>query len=138
MNLKLLSLPTPGRRRFTLNLVGVVILGAGLSTAASIWLTQDRIERQRSAGDSSMTGPLAPEDSRRYTRDVEIYYGETGLLMEKWRRWLEEWTQGKPLAEVIAVASLILAGGLFYAEANRSRKTRLPTPGTPQGPPGNR
>ena len=73
-----------------------------------------------------MTEPLSPEDSRRYTHDVEVYYGETGLLMEKWQRSLEEWTQGKPLAKLIAAGSLILATGLFYAGANRDRPTGLP------------
>jgi len=118
--------------------LGLVILVGGLSPAASIWLAQDRIDRQRSAGGTDIPGPLSPEDSRRYTHDVELYYGETGLLMDKWRRWWEEWTQGKPLAKVIAVASLILASGLFYAAANRSRPTGLPKPSTTQRPPGSK
>ena len=121
MNLKLRSFPTPARTRLLLGLLGAFILAGGLAAAASLWLAQDRLDRQRSADGVDITGPLSPEDSRRYTRDVEVYYGQTGLLMDKWGRWWEEWTHGKPLAEVIAVASLILASGLFYAAANRSR-----------------
>ena len=119
MNLKLLSSPTPARTRLMLNLLGVIILVGGLSTATSIWLAQDRIDRQRTAEGTDIPGPPSPDDSRRYTHDVELYYGETGLLMDKWRRWWEEWTQGKPLAKVIAVASVVLASGLFYVAGRR-------------------
>ena len=125
MNLKLLCSPPPARNRVMLKVLGVVILVSGLGSATSIWLTQDHIDRQQSAGDASITGPLSPEDSRRYAHDVELYYGETGLLVDKWKRELAEWTQGKPLARLIAVASLILATGLFYAGANRSRRMGL-------------
>jgi hypothetical protein len=107
-------------------LLGVTILVAGLSSAACIWLTQDRIDKQANAGGTSATEPLSPEDSRRYTHDVELYYGETGMLMEKWKRWFQELTHGKPLANTIAVASLILASGLFYLAANRNSPAKPP------------
>ena len=74
MNLKLLCSPPPARNRLMLKVLGVVILVSGLGSATSIWLTQDRIDRQQSAGDASITGPLSPEDSRRYAHDVELYY----------------------------------------------------------------
>ena len=118
-----------------LNLLGLIILVGGLASAASLWLAQDRLDRQTSAGGGDTTGPLPPEDSRRYTHDVELYYGQTGILMDKWRRWWEEWSHGKPLAEVMAVASLILASGLFYAAANRPHPTKLLKSNTTQGAP---
>jgi hypothetical protein len=124
MNLLALSSQTPARRRLILNLLGLIVLIAGISSAASIWLAQDRIDRQANAGATNATEPLSPEDSRRYTHDVELYYGETGMLMEKWKRWIHEMTQGKPLADTIAVASLILASGLFYVASNRNRPTQ--------------
>jgi hypothetical protein len=113
-----------------LKLLGAVILVSGLGSAASIWLAQDRIDRQRGADEASLTEPLSPEDSRRYTHDVELYYGETGLLVDKWKRALKEWTQGKPLAKLVGVASLVLAACLFYAGANPSR---APGTGRPPG-----
>jgi hypothetical protein len=102
-----------------------MILLSGLGSATFIWCTQDQVERQARAaqtnklGSGGMTQPLSPEDSRRYTHDVEMYYGETGLLMDKWERWWDELTRGKPLAEIIAVASLVVASGLLYAGAAR-------------------
>jgi hypothetical protein len=138
MNPRLLFLPTPARTRLVLNLLGLIILVGGLASAASIWLAQDRMERQRSAGGPDSTGPLPSEDSRRYTHDVELYYGQTGILMDKWRRWWQEWTHGKPLAKVIAAASLILASGLFYATAKGTHPTRLLKPNTTQGAAGSK
>jgi hypothetical protein len=112
----------PGSRPFRLNSLGGLILIVGLSIALSIWLDQDRIDR--GSARSNGAEPLAPEDSRRYSHDVELYYGETGMLMEKWKGWVSEMTHGKPLAATIAVSSICLAGGLFYLGARRS-----PAPG---------
>jgi hypothetical protein len=113
-----------------LNLLGVLILLGGLGSATFIWCAQDQIERQALAaqkngqGSGTSAQPLSPEDSRRYTHDMEMYYGETGLLMDKWSRWWNELTHGKPLAETIAVASLVVASALLYAAAPRRRVQR--------------
>ncbi len=67
--------------------------------------------------------PLEPDDSRRYTHDVELYYGKTGLLMDKCTRWLEGLMHGKSLARTIAVTSLIGATGCFLiARVSKSRQ----------------
>lgn len=102
-----------------LRVLAVTILVSGLGSAISIWLAQDRIDRQTRAEGTDIAGPLSPEDSRRYTHDVEMYYGKTGLLMDKWGRWWEEMTHGKGLAKSIAVASLVIAGGVFYWATKR-------------------
>ena len=133
MNLKLLFTPTPATTRLMLKLLAVVILVSGLGAASSIWLAQDRLERQRSAEGANLTEPLSPEDSRRYAHDVEVYYGETGLLMDKWKRWFEEWTQGKRLAVLVAAASLVLATGAFRVGAHRGRPSGLPGKGAGNG-----
>ena len=127
-------------RSFRLNLLGVVILISGLSSATSIWLAQDRMDRQTIGAGTNVTGPLSPEDSRRYSHDVEVYYGKTGLLMDNWGRWLAELTRGEPLAGMIAVASLIVAAGLFHVAAKSSKGarphcstfSRTPPPGASQ------
>jgi len=108
-----------------LNLLAVIVLICSLGTATSIWLAQDRMDQKGSARGTDMAGPLSPQDSRRYTHNVELYYGETGLLMDKWKGWWEEMAQGKPLATIIAVASLVTAGGCFYLAANQSKPNLL-------------
>ena len=100
-----------------LRLAALVILLSGLVTATAIWLSQDRIDRQARAQrnqDSRVMEALSPEDSRRSTHDVEMYYGKSGLLLDKATRWLEELSHGKPLAWTIAVASLVIAGGCLF------------------------
>ena len=132
MKLKLVSSPTPAGTRVMLRLLSAVILVSGLGSATSIWLAQDRVDRQMKARGTDVSGPLALEDSRRYTHDVQVYYGQTGLLMDKWRGWLGELTQGKPLARTIAVASLVMASGLFYMAANRRNLPGFPKTDTTQ------
>jgi hypothetical protein len=125
MNLTLLLSPSPARRRLVLNLLGMTILLSGLGSATFIWCEQDQIERQARAavtsqlGSGGMTPTLSPEESRRYTHDVEMYYGKTGLLIDKWGRWWDELTHGKPLATTIGIGSLVAGGGLLYAGAAR-------------------
>ena len=108
------------------NLLGLTVLVAGLGSATSIWLDQDRIDRQKSAQGTNGAEPPSPEDSRRYTHDMELYYGETGMLMEKWKHWLAAMTRGKPLAETIAVVSLGLGGGLLFLAARRTLPAKPP------------
>jgi hypothetical protein len=126
MSSPLLLSPTPARIRLMLKLLAVIVLAVGLGSAASIWLAQDRIDRQTSAAGADVSGPLSPDDSRRYTHDVEVYYGETGLLMDKWERWLGAMTRGKPLATTIAVVSVGAALVLFRLTATQSRAAELP------------
>ena len=95
----------------TLNRLGLLILLVGFGSAVFIWLAQDRLDRQEREGAAA----LAQEDSRRYTHDVEQYYGETGLLVDKWRGWFEGLAHGKALAKTIAVLSLVAASGCFLS-----------------------
>jgi hypothetical protein len=125
---KALSSHSPAGKRFLLNLVGVVVLVSGLSGAASIWLDQDRIDRQQAAQGTNAADAFSPEDSRRYTHDVELYYGQTGLLMDKWKRWFDDMTHGKLLARNLAITSVLMAGGLFYVAAKSSQPTPPPKP----------
>jgi hypothetical protein len=91
-----------------------MVLVAGLGSAVLIWRAQDRIEREDEAAQIANPGaPLSPLDSRRQVRDVEIYYGKLGVLMEE----ADELLHGKPLAKTIAVVSVITAAGLFLVAA---------------------
>ena len=97
-----------------LNWLGVLVLVAGLGSAVLIWRAQDRIERENEAAQSAdPAAPLSPLDSRAQVRDVQLYYGNVGVLMEK----ADELLHGKPLARTIAVVSVITAAGLFLVAA---------------------
>lgn len=118
--------PGPSRTAQTprrLQLLGVAIIVVGLVAAFFNWHSQDVIERQaRARQTNELAGaaaaePLPPDDSRRYTHDVEMYYGKTGMLVDSWTRVLESWTHGKRLSVVIAIGSLAVAGGCFFVGA---------------------
>ena len=123
MHLKPLSSLAPAGKELMLRSLAVIVLVGGLGMATSIWLAEDEIDRQtriQQTNDLEATealGPLSPEDSRRYTRDVKVYYGETGLLLDKWSRTSEELTHGKGLAKTIALASVLATVGLFWFAA---------------------
>jgi hypothetical protein len=105
---------TPAYLRSALNWIGVVILCAGLGGAILDWRAQDRIDRENEAAQiADPDAPLSPLDSRKHVRDVEIYFGKSGVLIEE----VEDLFQGKPLAKTIAVVSVITAAGLFIAAA---------------------
>jgi len=104
--------------RPTLNWLGILILVAGLGSAALIWRAQDAIDRQNEASDiANGSDPLPPLDSRRHVRDIEINYGKFGVLIEEG----DELLHGKPLAKTIAVVSAITAAGFFLVAARLPR-----------------
>lgn len=109
-----------------LNLLGLAILLAGYSAAALVWRAQDRID-QANAGDQTGNdaASLSPLDSRKDTRQLEVYYGKTGLLMEGWTEWAESLTHGKPLAKIIIVLSSATAIGCFLAAGRLADKTEF-------------
>ncbi len=102
--------------RLILHLAGLVILLAGYSGAALIWRAQDRIDQEEAGNQAARNAaPLSPLDSRKGTRQLEVYYGKSGLWMEGWLEWAESLTHGKPLAKTIIVLSSLTAIGCFIA-----------------------
>jgi hypothetical protein len=100
--------------RRTLNWIGVVILCAGLGGSVLAWRAQDRIDRENEAAQiADPDAPLSPLDSRKHVRDVGMYFGKFGVLIEE----ADELLQGEPLAKTIAVVSVITAAGVFLAAA---------------------
>jgi hypothetical protein len=126
----IMSLP---RIRSALNWSAVLILLVGLGSAVLIWRAQDRIERDSGAAQTvDPAGTLSPLDSRKHVRDVELYYGKLGVLMEE----AEQLFQGKTLAKTIAFLSAIAATALFLAAARSpdlpSQDITQPQQHTPQ------
>lgn len=94
-----------------------MILVIGLGSAVVLWRAQDKLEREEAAARAdNPSGPLAPLDSGKHVRDVEIYYGKAGLLMEQ----ADELFHGKPLAKTIGISSMLIATGLFLLAARVS------------------
>ena len=107
---------SPAKIRLLLNLIGLAILLSGYVTAAVIWRAQDRLDQR--AAPASEADALDPLDSRRDTRQIELYYGKSGLSMERCLEWLQSLTHGRPLARSIVVVSSA-AAIVFFIKAAR-------------------
>ncbi len=105
------------RLRKVLNGCGVVILLVGLGSGLLLWRAQARLERENEAAQALNPDDNLPSlDSRKHVREVEIYYGKSGVLTEE----AEELLHGKPLAKMLGIVSVITATGLFLAAARLS------------------
>lgn len=106
---------SPAVRRLALHIAAIVILVTGFTAAFIIW------PAHALEGDANQTAnpalPLAPSDSRKQSRQIEIYYGKTGVLFERWSENIESLAQGKTLAEAIAFSSALLTLSCAFAAA---------------------
>jgi hypothetical protein len=123
MKLRLFPIAGFVTHRRMLEMLAVTVFLSGLCCAGYIWIAQDRLERQAKAEGVELAGAVAPEDSRRYAHDTELYYGKTGLLVEGWKRSLGVLTHGKGLALTIGMVSLVMAVGIYYFAGVGGRKT---------------
>lgn len=99
--------------RSLLNLIGIVILVAGLGSVALIERNA-RMEDASAMEDSEATHALLhPEDYGSYVRSAETMGGKTGLLLAGWVKWVGELGHSRPFAISIAVVSLVAATGVF-------------------------
>ena len=103
----------------TLNRLGVVVLLLGLTSACLVfWIGQRRIAKQSKSGATTTAegdwqdSTLSFEDSKKASRDVEIYYGKMGFLMIRLSDW---WKRPESKAIVLATASTLIAAGCFFA-----------------------
>jgi hypothetical protein len=98
-----------------LNLIGVVVLVLGLAGAALIYMTSTE-----DAGPSvgyvvadGATYTIAPGDSKKYQRNLELYGGKAAVLADELTSWFAGLWRGRALAFTIAGISIAVAGGLF-------------------------
>ena len=110
---------------------GAIVLFVGICLAAFIYWSAPAAVDSTVYADS----PLAPDDSRRYAHDTQVYFGKTGALADKWTRTISSWSQPKPLAITIVFVSVALAGGCFWAAGAKGGtfNTQSQTPNDPRG-----
>ena len=103
-----------------LHLVAAVILLVGLGSAVIIYLSAENnsadVSSYEMAGGYSY--PMAPEDSKRYLHDLELYGGKANVIAHDFTRWFAGLWLGKSLAFTIACIAIVLAVGVYFV-ANR-------------------
>jgi len=105
---------SPGHRAL-FQRCGAIILFVGICLGALIYWSAPPAVDAPGYADSA----LAPDDSRRYAHDTEVYFGKTGALADKWTRTLADWGKPRPLGITIVLVSVLLAGGCFWAAQRR-------------------
>ncbi len=96
-----------------LNLLGALILLAGLLSAAVIY--HHSAQAPGYAGEGAILYPTMSENTKRYRHELEVYGGRANVMLDDFSRWFTGLWQGKALAKTIAFLSLVIAAGFFYA-----------------------
>ena len=110
-----------GKRRTAFNTLGILVFVLGTGSAGLIyWNVHHRSAQQSnlqgtSAVDGSwQDGTLAVQDSKKSSRDLELYYGKAGMLAVRLRDWFE---QPESLAIILATISTLAAlAGFLLAD----------------------
>ena len=109
--------PGRTRRRTAFNTVGILIFLFGTGSAGLIhWNVHHRSAQQSNVQGASevdgswQDGTLALQDSKKSSRDLEIYYGKAGLLAVRLRDWFE---QPESRAIILATISTLAALACF-------------------------
>jgi hypothetical protein len=104
-------------RRALLNYFGVFILLAGVGVGTFIYWRS----LQAGSGNANEDPLLSQYDSRIYQRDVQMYVGTFGLIMDEWSRAAGRLTEPRPLAITIIMLSTVVAGACFVAASRIPR-----------------
>lgn len=119
------AIPSSSSRRCAaLKTLGLVVLLLGLGSASLVyWSGQARSARllndqaARNAESGWQDGSLSPVDSKKSSRDLELYYGKIGVPIVRLRDWCQ-----KPESRAIMIATIsILAALACFLAAHRSR-----------------
>ena len=103
-------------RRILLNVVSVISLVLGLG--GSVWIYQTALNTSRVLGYEEGNGsayPVAPEDSKLFLRDLELYGGKANIVAYKLRTWFTGLWHGKSLAVIVGCATILASFGCYYA-----------------------
>lgn len=88
----------------------------GLGSAILIYLTAEN-DWDRVLGYEAEGGyvyPIAPEDSKMYRHDLELYGGKTSVLVDEFMRWFVGLWHGKSLAFIVACITIFISFGFFF------------------------
>jgi len=100
----------------SLNLIIAIILLVGLWSALLIYLTAEP-DPDSVLGYEAVDGyvyPIAPDNSKMYVHDLELYGGKAGVLANEFRYWFVGLWHGKSLAFTVACIAILTSFGVFF------------------------
>ncbi len=104
-------------RRSLLNYIGIFILLTGTGVGEFIYWRS----LQAGSGTADEEPLVSQYDSRVYQRDVQMYVGTFGSIIDHWSRAAAKLREPRPLAITITVLSMLAAGGCFMVAARMPR-----------------
>ncbi len=93
-----------------------VILVLGLFASALIYVTTDEDNSANEVGYVFAGGeayPIAPNQSKRYIRDLERYGGKAAVVFDEINRWFDGLWRGRALGVTIGWISVVVSLALF-------------------------
>ena len=101
-----------GKHRTAFNTLGILIFLLGTGSAGLIhWnARQSKVQKTSAVQGTWQDGTLATQDSKKSSRDVEMYYGKAGMVAVRLRDWFE---QPESLAIILATISTLAALACF-------------------------
>jgi hypothetical protein len=100
-----------------LNYIGIAILLVGVATGEFIYWRS--LHGAGSTADQDALVLLA--DSKAYDYEMQVNVGTFGMLTDRWERTIERLGEPGPLAIVIGVTSMLVAGGCFFVASRMPR-----------------
>ncbi len=100
-----------------LKFISALILLVGLGSAILIYLTAEN-DSGNTLGYEVVGGsayPSAPENSKMYEHDLELYGGKAAVLTNEFRYWFVGLWHGRSLAFTIVCISFFISLGVFFA-----------------------
>ena len=100
----------------SLNLISAIILVVGLVSALLIYLAAEH-DSDGVLGYEVADGgvyPIAPENSKMYVHDLELYGGKAAVLVNEFRCWFIGLWHGKSLAFTVACTAILTSFGVFF------------------------
>lgn len=102
--------------RTRLYLISALVLLAGLGSAVLIYITAEN-GPDNTMGYEMAGGhvyPVAPEDSKTYMHDLELYGGKANVLANDFLRWFSGLWHGTSLAFTVGFITILISLGLFF------------------------
>jgi hypothetical protein len=110
----------------TLRTIGAIVFVLGISSAgALLWIGKERSADSSGSQAISTTegdwkdGSLSLEDSKRASRDLEMYNGKVGMLTVKFYQVLQR--PETPAIIIATISALIASGCFFFAQQPRTQ-----------------
>ncbi len=104
-----------------LHFISAIVLLVGLGSAILIYLTAEDVP-DSGVGYEVVNGyvyPTAPQNSKVYVHDLELFGGKAAVLADEFSRWFAGLWHGKSLAFTVACISIFISLVVFFV-ANHS------------------